>query len=139
MTKIVVDDLGYEVNINKDEFNLLHDAPDFLKKGSITFVEDLHISGAKDDNGKIMGELLGDFGRALECVAEVGTYGANKYTRNGWESVPDGVQRYKDALWRHLLKVNNEVLDEESGLPHLHMVAWNVLAVIELMQREGEV
>jgi len=53
--------------------------------------------------GKPIASVLGDFGRALLAVAEVGTFGADKYTRGGWVSVPDGVDRYTDALYRHLL------------------------------------
>lgn len=93
--------------------------------------------GAKLDNGKIMGGLLADFSLALTAVAEVGTYGANKYTRCGWESVPNGIQRYGDAKWRHLLKGATQPIDQESGLMHKAHEAWNVLAELELMLREN--
>lgn len=95
--------------------------------------------GVKHDQGKVMGQLLGDFSRALMGVAEVGTFGANKYTRGGWQSVPEGEQRYYDALWRHLLQANQDVLDAESGLTHLEHAAWNILAVIELKKRQGSI
>lgn len=91
--------------------------------------------GVKHDQGKIMGQLLGDFSRALMGVAEVGTFGAHKYTRGGWQTVPDAYQRYYDALWRHLLQANHEDRDVESGLTHLEHAAWNILAVIELKKR----
>jgi hypothetical protein len=39
--------------------------------------------GVKHDTGKVMGQVLGDFSRALMGVAEVGTFGAHKYTRGG--------------------------------------------------------
>lgn len=92
--------------------------------------------GVKHDEGKIMGQLLGDFSRALMGVAEVGTFGAHKYTRGGWQTVPDAYQRYYDALWRHLLQANHEDQDVESGLTHLEHAAWNILAVIELKKRD---
>lgn len=92
--------------------------------------------GVKHDDGKVMGQLLGDFSRALMGVAEVGTFGAHKYTRGGWQHVPDAAQRYYDALWRHLLQANQEHADNESGLSHLEHAAWNILAVIELKKRE---
>lgn len=91
--------------------------------------------GVKHDDGKIMGQLLGDFSRALLGVAEVGTFGANKYTRGGWQHVLGAEQRYYDALWRHILQANQEEVDSESGLSHLEHAAWNILAVIELKKR----
>lgn len=95
------------------------------------------LEGVKHDQGKVKGQLLGDFSRALVGVAEVGTFGAAKYTRGGWQTVPDAKQRYYDALWRHLLLANQEAQDEESGLTHLEHAAWNILALIELNKREA--
>ena len=94
-------------------------------------------AGVKHDDGKVMGQLLGDFSRALTGVAQVGTFGAKKYTRGGWQTVPNGEQRYYDALWRHLLLANQEELDAESKLPHLEPAAWNILALIELRKRNA--
>lgn len=91
--------------------------------------------GVKHDSGKVMGQLLGDFSRALMGVAEVGTFGAKKYTRGGWQHVSDAEQRYYDAAWRHILQANQEEVDSESGLSHLEHAAWNILAVIELKKR----
>ena len=96
---------------------------------------DQHAPGAKLDSGKQLAGVLLDFSRALEAVADVGTFGANKYTRLGWESVPNGEQRYTDALMRHLLKMQREELDPDSGLEHLAHLAWNCLAVLELKRR----
>lgn len=94
--------------------------------------------GRKDDDEKILAALLGDFSRALLGVAEVGTFGASKYTRGGWLHVKDNKQRYTDALWRHLLQSTIDELDSESGLTHLEHAAWNILAVIELTKREND-
>lgn len=91
--------------------------------------------GAKLDAGKPMGSLLEDFGLALLAVAEVSTFGANKYSRGGWQSVPDGINRYKDAKWRHLLKSRLQEIDPETGLLHAAHEAWNALAVLELKLR----
>ena len=100
----------------------------------------LHVPGAKDDNGKPMAGVLLDFSRALQTVVDVGTYGAKKYTRTGWATVPEGSQRYTDAMMRHLLAmdVDPDGLDKETGLPHLAHVAWNALAVLELQARRKE-
>jgi hypothetical protein len=96
-----------------------------------------HDPGAKLDDGKNrLGLVLGSFSRALEEVGCVGTYGANKYTPNGWLTVPNGVERYTDAMYRHLLReAQGQELDEESGLRHAAQVAWNALARLELMLR----
>jgi hypothetical protein len=97
-----------------------------------------HEPGAKLDAGKVMGGLLGDFSLALMAVAEVGTFGAKKYSRGGWQSVPEGAQRYNDAMWRHLLKEQREDLDPDSGLMHKAHRAWNALAELELLLRESK-
>ena len=101
---------------------------------------DLHVPGAKDDKAKPMAGVLLDFSRALQTVVDVGTYGAKKYTRTGWATVPEGSQRYTDAMMRHLLAmdVDPDGLDKETGLPHLAHVAWNALAVLELQARRKE-
>jgi hypothetical protein len=100
-----------------------------------------HAPGAKLDAGKPrVGLVLGEFSRALEAVSAVGTFGANKYTPRGWVEVPNGEERYADALWRHLLAdCRGEELDEQSGLAHLAHAAWNALAVLELGLRAQEV
>lgn len=94
-----------------------------------------HEAGAKLDSGKVLAGVLSDFGYALQAVAEVGSYGARKYTRHGWEEVPDGGQRYFDAKWRHLLSRHESEFDIESGLRHLAHEAWNTLAELELIFR----
>ena len=67
---------------------------------------DQHESGAKLDQGKLRPDLvLGGFNRALSAVVAVGTFGANKYTENGWLSVPNGIARYSDAAGRHQFAV----------------------------------
>ena len=64
-----------------------------------------HESGSKLDSGKIRAALvIGGFASALTEVAKVGTFGADKYTDNGWTSVPDGLNRYNDAKVRHMLQ-----------------------------------
>lgn len=95
-----------------------------------------HEPGSKLDDGKNMvGLVMQGFRRALLGVSRVGTFGAKKYTKNGWKEVPDGYDRYQDALYRHLLA---EGVDEQSGLPHLYHAAWNLLAMIELKEAPKE-
>jgi len=99
---------------------------------------DQHEPGAKLDAGKIRaGLVVGGFANALLEVGKVGTYGANKYTPNGWRSVPEGFDRYTDAMYRHLLYEATEDFDPESELLHAAHAAWNALARLELLLQEG--
>lgn len=95
---------------------------------------DQHTPGAKLDLGKPRaGLVLGDFSQALTEVIKVGTFGADKYTDHGWLDVPDGEERYTDAMLRHYLyEESGEVLDPDSGLLHAAHAAWNALARLEL-------
>lgn len=96
--------------------------------------ESEHSTGLKHDSGKpIAGVLFEDFPMALSGVADIATFGANKYERNSWRNVDNAHQRYSDALVRHMLaKGKGEVNDPESGMPHSWHIAWNALALIEL-------
>ncbi|MBK7544116.1 MAG: hypothetical protein IPI57_20760 [Candidatus Competibacteraceae bacterium] len=91
-----------------------------------------HTPGAKLDANKPNCDLVfGGFANALLEVAKVGTFGAQEYTANGWKSVPNGVNRYRSAIYRHLL--TPDFLDRKSALPHLAHAAWNCLAALELL------
>ena len=58
--------------------------------------------------------------KALTEQAKVLTFGATKYTPEGWREVPDAPNRYLDAAFRHLVAYSQgERYDDESGLPHL--------------------
>lgn len=99
---------------------------------------DAHAPGAKLDALKPRPELVQrGFANALACVTDVATYGAVKYTPDGWSQVDDGVRRYTDALYRHLSSHHRgETYDPDTGLHHLSHAAWNALAVLELITRE---
>lgn len=116
-------------NVTLDTFILLHG------RGS-----DLSQPGAKADAGKPDPTLILDsMPRALMALAEVGTFGANKYSRDGWLSVPQGEQRYSAAQDRHrFLRCQGEAVDSESGLDHEYHEVWNALAKLELKLRRLE-
>ena len=99
-----------------------------------------HIPGAKLDSGKIRpGLVLGGFARALREVSRVGTFGAAKYTENGWMQVERGEARYEDAQLRHWLESKiDQSHDSESELLHLAHEAWNALARLDLYIRRVE-
>lgn len=97
--------------------------------------------GSKLDAGKspVFRGAVGYFPRALRAVADVSAFGASKYQWKGWESVPDGINRYSDAMVRHLTSEGQgQVEDHDSGFLEAAHVAWNSLARLELMLREIE-
>jgi hypothetical protein len=97
-------------------------------------------AGAKLDAGKNrLGLVLLSFSRSLQEVGKVGTYGANKYSDNGWIDVPNGQQRYTDALLRHLMQeAKGQILDPDTQLHHAAHAAWNALARLDLLLRETD-
>ena len=92
-----------------------------IKAGLIT---DPAKKGLKYDNDKIRYDLYPV--DAYIGVNRVLTFGANKYTPNGWKDVKPK-SRYYAALMRHLIaQIEYEekggsglAVDEETGLPHL--------------------
>lgn len=95
--------------------------------------------GAKLDAGKVpvwQGLLL-QFPRACAEVARVSEVGARKYSWGGWQSVSDGLVRYRNALGRHLVAIGRgELMDSDTGMFHAAQVAWNALAALELELRK---
>ena len=64
----------------------------------------------------------------IESVAKVLTMGAQKYAENSWQELPDFWKRYKAALLRHLTAIDKgELIDPESGLPHIDHVLCNAM------------
>lgn len=100
-----------------------------------------HEPGAKLDAGKPRMTLIyRDMAHALEDVAKVGTFGANKYSDRGWKSVPNAEERYFDALIRHMNKIfDGEITDPDSGLSHYAHLAWNALAISQIVYEEDYV
>lgn len=100
-----------------------------------------HEPGAKLDAGKspVRRGLLEYFPRACMAVAEVSASGARKYTWGGWQSVPDGIDRYGDAGARHICRAAIEGhTDPDYGHLHAAHEAWNAMARLELLLRERE-
>lgn len=98
-----------------------------------------HEPGAKLDAGKapIFQGVIDYFPRAIAQVAAVSAFGASKYAWKGWETVPDGVNRYSNAGMRHLIDEAIEgPITIDSGLLHKAHAAWNALAALELTLRK---
>jgi len=85
-----------------------------------------------------VGLVLQGFASAVWEMGWVGTQGANKYEDNSWQSVPDGIQKYMEALDRHvLLWKMGEEFDPEFNTHHLAHAAWNCLAILSLLMVEN--
>lgn len=108
-----------------------NDSPEDVSKGAIKY-----------DGGKspVFRGALAYFPRAISLVAAVSAFGASKYAWKGWEGVPDGFNRYSDAMVRHLTyEGQGEDVDPDSGLLHAAHTAWNALARLELLLKERSV
>jgi hypothetical protein len=85
----------------------------------------------KADGGKIRPTLVPS--SLIRAVATVRGYGCEKYgDPENWRKVEP--QRYRDALYRHLLAYVEDPhgVDAESGLPHLWHLACNAAFLIEM-------
>lgn len=99
-----------------------------------------HEPGAKLDFGKeaVWQGLLDYFPRACLEIAKVSQQGAAKYAWKGWESVPDGESRYRNAQGRHIVKESIEGRYDPEGFMHLAQNVWNGMAALEIMLRKEE-
>ena len=93
-------------------------------------MENKNLQEAKADQGKVRPTLVPT--SLVLAVAAIREYGCKKYhDPDNWRRVEP--QRYRDALYRHLLAYfAGEETDEESGLPHLWHAACNIAFLIEL-------
>jgi len=92
-------------------------------------------TGVKLDTGKIRLDLIPT--ELIEGVGKVLTFGAEKYTENGWKDVPGAEPRYYAALLRHLVAYRKgERIDPESGLSHLEHAACNIAFLLYLDGQE---
>lgn len=72
----------------------------------------------------------------IEDIVKVYTEGATKYGPNRWQNLENGYDRYKAAMFRHLLEYEkgNEY-DDETGCRHLAQVAWNAIALLHISKQ----
>ena len=90
---------------------------------------------AKADAGKLQLTLVPR--QIIRDIAKVREYGNAKYgDPENWREVEP--ERYKDALFRHMLAYLDDPQgkDEESGLPHLWHIACNVAFLCEMEGRD---
>ncbi len=87
--------------------------------------------GRKLDAGKLRFSLFPI--EALNPILQVLEHGAAKYSVGGWRQVPDGKQRYADALHRHFVDyLSGHTVDKDSGLPVLAHLAVNAIFLLAL-------
>lgn len=95
------------------------------------------IESKKNDitDGKVRMDLLP--WAELEEIARVYTAGAKKYGPNQWQDLPNGYERYKGAMLRHLCEVEKgNDIDNETGCYHIAQVAWNAIAMLHFKLKE---
>ncbi len=97
-------------------------------------------AGFKADTGKPKLSMLFQpvlFG-AIVALVRVLEYGAKKYpSADNWTKVEDAVNRYRDAALRHVAaRASGEIVDPESGLPHMAHAACSVLFSLALDLKE---
>ena len=67
----------------------------------------------------------------IEDIVRVFHLGAKKYEPNGWKDIPNGFERYRAAMMRHLMcYMNGERYDKELNVNHLAQVCWNAIAML---------
>jgi hypothetical protein len=99
-----------------------------------------HEEARKASTGKCKGFHLLPWD-ALEELARVYEYGAKKYAPNSWRDVPNAIEEYTNAMFRHIRAVaEGRVWDEEAAvlgyrIRHQSMVLWNAAAVTALTQK----
>ena len=93
--------------------------------------------GMKFDVGKLRYGLVPHI--AFKGLAEVLTFGAEKYAPNSWQTVQNAKERYLDALYRHIEAYRNgESKDSESGISHLSHALANCAFLLHFEATENE-
>lgn len=100
-------------------------------------------AATKFDAGKapVWQGFIDYFPNAMLAVAWTSEYGFRKYGEwGGWRKLPNAIRRYFDGNARHNVLNSLEVYDDgDSGLAHAAQDAWNAMAKLELLIREGNV
>lgn len=89
---------------------------------------------AKADAGKLQLTLVPT--EIIRNIATIRMYGNKKYgDPENWKEVEP--QRYRDAMYRHMLAYieDPDSIDEESGYPHLWHLACNVAFLCQMHKR----
>lgn len=73
----------------------------------------------------------------VSAASKVLEFGAKKYAPHSWRTVPDAIDRYRNALWRHWdAHMCGESLDQESELSHLAHMYCNAIFLFALLKKD---
>lgn len=73
----------------------------------------------------------------IEDIVRVYHSGAKKYGPNRWQNLPDAYNRYKAAMFRHLMEVERgNIKDEDTGCLHMAQVVTNALFMLHVKMKE---
>jgi len=88
------------------------------------------------NEGKSQLSYMLDADVAMKGMCDVFAFGAEKYDRGNWKKGLDE-KEIMDSMLRHLTAYNNgEVLDPESGLPHVDHITCNAIFLATFGKRE---
>lgn len=120
-----------------NEHQVCNCARKVLVKPATSLFETSPEVGMKFDTGKLLYSLIPP--ETTKALAEVLTFGAQKYAPNNWQLVENGETRYLDALFRHLEAFRSgETHDPDSKLHHLSHVLTNVAFLHYLHTKESK-
>lgn len=67
----------------------------------------------------------------IEDIVRVYHAGAKKYGPNNWQNLDNGFERYRAAMFRHMMEyMKGERIDSDTGAFHLAQCAWNCIAML---------
>tara|TARA_R110000744_G_scaffold11037_1_gene33803 strand:- start:4680 stop:5051 length:372 start_codon:yes stop_codon:yes gene_type:complete len=91
--------------------------------------------GTRYNSGKTQFSYMLNADVAMKGMCDVFEFGAQKYARNNWKKGLD-TNEVMDSLLRHLTSyANGEVLDPESGLPHIDHITCNAVFLATFGER----
>lgn len=101
-------------------------------------IQDSDYNEKKFDQGKRRWNLF-PFGSAEEIV-KILEFGAEKYSANSWQELPNAEERYFEACMRHMVAIQKgEDVDQESGMPHLAHAGCNILFLLHFLKEKHDV
>lgn len=93
--------------------------------------------GIKYDQEKPrIAEMIIDFKDSIEALTRIWEFGANKYAKSNWKQLDNGIDRYTNAMLRHLLAEDTNRYDDETKLLHAAHIAFNALARLHFILEE---
>lgn len=103
-----------------------------------TDIMDIILSKDPVENKSVKNDIIDDKLRwdllpmeEIEDIVRVYHAGAKKYGPNKWQNLDNGFERYRAAMFRHLMEyMKGERVDKETNVHHLAAAAWNVITML---------